>query len=80
MLVRKEGLEPSRLAVLTPEASASTNSAIFAYKMVIPMRFELMTTGFGNRYSIQLSYGIILMKSHSFWATLYTVISKFQVK
>ena len=29
-MVRKEGLEPSHLAVLTPEASASTNSATFA--------------------------------------------------
>lgn len=57
-MVRKEGLEPSRLAVLAPEASASTNFATFA--LVIPMRFELMTTGFGNRYSIQLSYGIII--------------------
>lgn len=27
---------------------------------VIPMRVELMTTGFGNRYSIHLSYGIIV--------------------
>ncbi len=29
-MVRKKGLEPLRLAVLTPEASASTNSATFA--------------------------------------------------
>ena len=29
-MVRKEGLEPSRLAVLAPEASASTNFATFA--------------------------------------------------
>ena len=51
-MVRKEGLEPSHLAVLTPEASASTNSATFAFKffclMVTPMRFELMTVSFGN--------------------------------
>ena len=30
LLVRKEGLEPSRLAVQTPEACASTNFATFA--------------------------------------------------
>ena len=61
-VVRKEGLEPSRLAVQTPEASASTNFATFAILIfdVIPMRVELMTTGFGNRYSIHLSYGIIV--------------------
>lgn len=29
-MVRKEGLEPSRLAVQTPEACASTNFATFA--------------------------------------------------
>lgn len=61
-VVRKEGLEPSRLAVQTPEACASTNFATFAILIfdVIPMRVELMTTGFGNRYSIHLSYGIIV--------------------
>ncbi len=56
------GLEPTHLAALRPEPSASTNSATFAFSynfiVVIPMRVELMTTGFGNRYSIQLSYGI----------------------
>ena len=30
LLVRRMGLEPTHLAALTPEASASTNSAIFA--------------------------------------------------
>lgn len=30
-MVRKKGLEPLRLAVLAPEASASTNSATFAF-------------------------------------------------
>ncbi len=29
-MVRKKGLEPLRLSVLAPEASASTNSATFA--------------------------------------------------
>ena len=29
-VVRKMGLEPTHLAILTPEASASTNSATFA--------------------------------------------------
>lgn len=62
--MRKKGLEPLRLAVLAPEASASTNSATFA-SVVIPMRFELMTTAFGGRYSIHLSYGITLNLSVS---------------
>ena len=51
LLVRRMGLEPTHLAALTPEASASTNSAIFAshsHLMVIPMRIELMTVSFGN--------------------------------
>ena len=34
-MVRKEGLEPSHLAVLTPEASASTNSATFASSKIL---------------------------------------------
>ena len=51
-MVREKGLEPLRLAVLTPEASASTNSATLAYRflldMATPMRVELMTVSFGN--------------------------------
>ena len=54
-MVREKGLEPLRLAVLTPEASASTNSATlaslayrFLLDMATPMRVELMTVSFGN--------------------------------
>ena len=75
VVVRKKGLEPSRLAVQTPEACASTNFATFAWLkkkwiVVIPMRVELMTTGFGNRYSIHLSYGI--MNNH-LWSAQYYI-------
>jgi hypothetical protein len=31
VMVRKEGLEPTRLAALEPKSSASTNSATFAH-------------------------------------------------
>lgn len=48
--------------------------------MVIPMRFELMTTGFGNRYSIQLSYEIILKSQRSLRHILYLQIFKLQAK
>jgi hypothetical protein len=36
VVVRKEGLEPTRLAALEPKSSASTNSATFAHP--IPKR------------------------------------------
>jgi hypothetical protein len=41
VMVRKEGLEPTRLAALEPKSSASTNSATFAH--LIPEESGFLT-------------------------------------
>jgi hypothetical protein len=44
VMVRKEGLEPTRLAALEPKSSASTNSATFAH--LIPEESGFLTAPF----------------------------------
>ena len=52
---------------LTPCGTNTWSLRVYQFRHlridVIPMRVELMTTGFGNRYSIHLSYGIIIVLS-----------------
>lgn len=72
LLVRKKGLEPLRLAVLAPEASASTNSATFAFLVGDPD--EIRTHD--HRFRRPILYPSELrdqLESHSLWAHIISI-------